>query len=164
MGVDLTWAAVAAIVHRREACQKSGPECGHESNCHDDIEPFSPEVEFPYRQFVDVSETMIRLGMGYEAEARSFKSFSEGELWGASWDERDVAWRSQRVLGKKGIALFKLRTNDWWLVTVPEIDEALAAYAAVPEHERTELETGQKWAAWIEWLRQSREHGGFEVE
>jgi hypothetical protein len=66
--------------------------------------------------------------------------------------------------GKRGIALFKLRSNDRWLVTVPEIEEALSAYAAVPERERTELETGKKWTAWIEWLRSSREHGGFEVE
>jgi hypothetical protein len=41
---------------------------------------------------------------------------------------------------------------------------ALAAYATVPERERAELEAGEKWAAWIEWLRQSRQHGGFEVE
>jgi hypothetical protein len=164
MGLDLTWADAAAVIHRREACQKAGQQCPHEPDCHDAIEPFPEEVDFPYRQFVDVSEIMVRLAMGYEAKSRSFKSFSEGELRDASWDDRDMAWRSQRVPGKKGIALFKLRTNDWWLVTVPEIDEALEAYAAVPERERAELESGKKWAAWIEWLRQSREHGGFEVE
>lgn len=156
MGLDLTWADAAAVMHRRDECWRSGDECRHQPSCRENVEPIPEEAELPYRQFVDVSEIMMRLGMGYEAEAMSFASFGEtGELRDASWEARDVAWRSQRVPGKKGIALFKLRSNDWWLVTVPEIGEALAAYDVVPERERAVLESGKKWAAWITWLRQS---------
>jgi hypothetical protein len=157
MGLDLTWADAAAVMRRRDECWESGGECDHQPSCRDDVEPFPEEIEFPYRQLDDVAKIMERLGMGYEGAILPDEVFSESEM-------REEAWRWQRLPGKTGIALFKLRSNDRWLVTVPEIDEALAAYAAVPERERAELETGKKWAAWIEWLRQSRQHGGFEVE
>jgi len=157
MGLDLTWADAAAVMRRRDECQESGEDCGHQPGCRDDIEPFPVEVEFPYRQLHDVSKIMERLGMGYEVEHLPDEAFSESEM-------RAEAWRWQRLPGKTGIALFKLRSNDRWLVTVPEIDEALAAYAGVLERERVEFEADKKWAAWIEWLRRSRQHGGFEVE
>jgi hypothetical protein len=157
VGLDLTWADAAVVMRRRARCWDSGSECDHRPSCRDDVDLIPDEAEFPYRQLNGVPESMERLGMGYEGEILPEQAFSESEL-------REEAWRRQRLPGKRGIALFKLRSNDGWLVTVPEIDEALAAYAAAPEHERAELEAGKKWAAWIEWLRQSRRHGGFEVE
>lgn len=66
--------------------------------------------------------------------------------------------------GKTGIPAFKLRSNDRWLVTVREIDEALAAYAKVPAEQRASLETDLKWASWLQWLPIARKRGGFEAE
>ena len=157
MGLDLTWIDAAELMRRRDACWDSGTECDHQPSCRVDIELIPMAAEFEYRQFDDVSTVMERLGMGYPGRPLPFEVFSETEM-------RQGAWRWQRLPGKWGIALFKLQGNDGWVVTVPEIDEALTAYAAVPERERTELETGRKWAAWIGWLRDSRQHGGFEVE
>jgi hypothetical protein len=76
----------------------------------------------------------------------------------------DLGWRSQTVPGKTGIPAFKLRSNDRWLVTTREIDEALAAYAKVPVEQRASLETDPKWAIWLQWLAIARERGGFEAE
>lgn len=157
MGVDLTWADVAAVLRQREDCYDSGVECCHEPRCFGGEELIPDESELPYRRLDDVSRIMERLGMGYGGDFLPRSAFSESEL-------REGSWRWQRVPGKYGIALFKLDSNDNWLVTVPEIEEALAAYDAVPESERAELEKGKKWAAWIDWLRATREHGGFIVE
>jgi hypothetical protein len=76
----------------------------------------------------------------------------------------DLRWRSQTVPGKAGIPAFKLQSNDRWLVTTREIDEALAAYAKVPVEQRASLESDRKWACWVRWLAIARERGGFEAE
>jgi hypothetical protein len=46
-----------------------------------------------------------------------------------------------------GIPAFKLRSNDRWLVTAREIDEALAAYDESAADRRAALETNDVWAA-----------------
>ncbi|MFI5938002.1 hypothetical protein [Actinoplanes sp. NPDC051494] len=76
----------------------------------------------------------------------------------------DLRWRSQTTPGRTGIPAFKLASNDRWLVTVREIDEALAAYASAPAELRTTLEADATWASWLAWLAVAREHGGFEAE
>jgi hypothetical protein len=60
--------------------------------------------------------------------------------------------------------VFKLRTNDRWLVTAREVEEALEAYAGTPVEVRAGLELDSGWVAWVVWLEVARGHGGFEAE
>jgi hypothetical protein len=78
--------------------------------------------------------------------------------------DADLRWRSQTPPGRTGIPAFKLQSNDRWLVTDREIDDALAAYSRAPGELRAELETDEKWVSWLEWLAVARKHGGFEAE
>lgn len=105
-------------------------------------------------------------GMGYEAEPEPPEPWTIPDDEQAQQDREavDLRWRSQTVPGKTGIPAFKLRSNDRWLVTRREIDEALAAYAKVPVEQRASLETDQKWVNWLQWLAIARERGGFEAE
>jgi hypothetical protein len=166
VGIDLELADCAAAGYQAVACRQAGPACPHDPDCAEhyhrllaragvDRPGESYPWEFRYRRFTDINRTMHRTGMGYPAEP---------ELWTSADDAADLRWRSQTVPGRSGIPAFKLRTNDRWLVTVAEIDEALAAYARVPAALRAVLETGPKWTAWLAWLAVARDHGGFEAE
>jgi hypothetical protein len=157
VGIDLELADVAAARYQLGACQDSGIPCGHDPDCAENVQRLLARgpAEFPYRRFRDLNETMRLTGMGYEAESTPFPA-----------DDRTAVdrWRAQTVPGKSGIAAFKLRSNDRWLVTVREIDEALAAYATVPADRRAALESDPKWADWLRWLSSARTRGGFEAE
>jgi hypothetical protein len=122
---------------------------------------------FPYRQLGRVNENMQLTGMGYEADPEPEPIPVNDADDKQAQQFREAAylrWRSQTVPGKTGIPAFKLRTNDRWLVTVREIDEALAAYAQVPAGQRASLEADVKWVSWLQWLAIARERGGFEAE
>lgn len=168
MGKDLELADCAAARYQVVACQEAASLCEHDPDCEAQLYRLLARAaaarpgkqdpsEFVYRRFADIIETMQQLGMGFAATAEPYPGKdADGTA--------DLRWRSQTVPGKAGIPAFKLSSNDRWLITVREIDEALAAYAGSPAEVRAELETDPKWAAWLEWLAVARDHGGFEVE
>jgi hypothetical protein len=167
VGIDLELTDCVTARTRLAACQQAGPLCAHDPDCEADLYRLLARVaadrpgedkpwEFRYRKFADINEKMELAGMGYPAHP---------EPWNTADDtERDAAWRAQTVPGRLGIPAFKLLTNDRWLVTTKEIDEALDAYTRTPDGLRTELETDPKWLAWLRWLTVARNHGGFEAE
>jgi hypothetical protein len=177
MGLDLEWAVlpepVATARRQVQECGRSGKPCDHEPDCSRNYSQLIASCEFEYRRFHDIGETMLLHGMAYEAEPRepepelpaglTEKIEDADPVSRRIWDEAWSAWESQRVPGMAGIPLFKLRSNDRWLVTVGEIEEALAAYESVPQDEKLLLETYPKWVSWLEWLRVTRHHGGFIV-
>jgi hypothetical protein len=44
-----------------------------------------------------------------------------------------------------------------------EIEQALILYDASPTSLRAEWETDELWVTWLDWLRETRAHGGFTV-
>jgi hypothetical protein len=163
MGIDLEFADVAAARYQLDDCAKSDRPCAHEPACLDNLHRLlnGGPTEFPRRRFGAINETMRQTGMGYAAEAQGWTAFVEDP------EDREATYlrcRSQTVPGKTGIPAFKLMTNDRWLITVREIDEALAAYANVPADERAALEEDSGWVDWLAWLDECRRHGGFEAE
>ncbi|MEU4620559.1 hypothetical protein AB0G04_11355 [Actinoplanes sp. NPDC023801] len=170
MAIDLELADCAAARSRLTACQQAGPLCAHEPDCEAALYRLLARAaadrpgednpwEFRYRKFADINEKMERAGMGYPAQPRTWDSGDENDRPG-----NDDDWRAQTVPGRLGIPAFKLLSNDRWLITAKEIDEALDAYTRTPDGLRTELETDQKWQDWLRWLAVARDHGGFEAE
>jgi hypothetical protein len=90
VGLDLTWADAAEAARRQAERLESGAECDPQPDPFGDVDPSSNDVEFPYRQFDDVSEIMERLGMGYAGKHLPDEAFSESEM-------REEAWRWQRL-------------------------------------------------------------------
>lgn len=165
VGIDLELADVAAARYRLDSCQASRQLCPHDPDCEAKLYRLLSRgpSEFPYRQFRVINENMRLTGMGYEAEPEPWTT-SAGEQAQQAREAAHFRWRSQTVPGKTGIPAFKLRSNDRWLVTTREIDEALAAYARVPAQQRASLEADPAWASWLQWLAIARERGGFEAE
>ncbi|WP_436533262.1 hypothetical protein [Actinoplanes sp. HUAS TT8] len=168
MGIDLELADCAAAKERLAACEAAGPLCPHEPDCEakvyrslaraaDDRPGEVSPSEFRYRHFADINQNMRLLGMGYAAEPEDSGDEPEPEFAG-------LGWRTDTPRGRRGIAAFKLESNDRWFVSRREIDEALTAYAEAPAETRATLETDEKWASWIRWLTVARDHGGFEAE
>jgi hypothetical protein len=178
MGIDLELADCAAAGSRMQVCGRAGPACEHDPDCEADYYRLlarvaaarpgeSPPAEFRYRRFEDINRTMLLTGMGYVAKSQPWThpdADPGDERAQRERDEADLRWRSQTAPGRTGIPTFKLESNDMWIVTVREIEEALAAYAKVPAAQRADLEADRKWAAWIAWLTVARDHGGFEAE
>lgn len=169
VGIDLELADVAAARYQLDSCEDSRQLCPHDPDCEATLYRLLSRgpSEFPYRWFRTINENMQLTGMGYEADPEPI-TIPAGDLDDEqARQDRDAAylrWRSQTVPGKTGIPAFKLRSNDRWLVTVREIDEALAAYAKVSAEQRVSLETDPRWANWMQWLAIARERGGFEAE
>jgi hypothetical protein len=170
VGIDLELADCAAARERLTVCRSTGDLCAHEPDCEAALYRLLARAaadrpgednpwEFRYRKFGDINEKMELAGMGYPARPEPWTSGAEDDR-----QERDDAWRAQTVPGRLGIPAFKLTSNDRWLVTSKEIDEALDAYARTPEGLRTELEADPKWLAWLRWLAVARNHGGFEAD
>ena len=169
MGIDLELADVAAARNQFISCRNSGRSCAHDPDCEENFHRLLSRgpSEFPYRRFRDINENMQLTGMGYEAEPEPWTiPVGDPDDEQAQQDRQaaDLSWRSQTVPGQTGIPAFKLRSNDRWLVTTREIDEALSAYARVPPEQRASLESDPKWVGWLQWLALAREHGGFEAE
>lgn len=163
MGIDLELADVAAARYQLDACQKSGQCCAHDPVCEENLHrllAYGPS-EFPYRGFAAINEIMRLTGMGYEAEPDRWTIPAQVPDDGQA---ADLRWRAQTIPGKTGIPAFKLRSNDRWLVTTREVDEALAAYAEVPADQRASLEADPRWVSWLRWLALARHRGGFEAE
>ncbi|GAB3831262.1 hypothetical protein ACFPIJ_30120 [Dactylosporangium cerinum] len=171
MGIDLELGDVFAAREDFEACEESGRGCVHDPTCAEawrrlrDLGPYEFEG---CRRFGRINEIMALTGMGYEAEIDQ-SLFGDARPGGDEeaqrrWREADLRWRSQTAPGRTGIPAFKLMSNDRWLVSVREIDEALAAYARVPAEQRADLETDDTWVKWLAWLALARERGGFEAE
>jgi len=169
VGIDLELADVAAARYQLRACQKSGRLCAHDPVCEENLHrllAYGPS-EFPYRRFADINEIMRVTGMGYEAEPERWPVPVDVPDGGQAHEDRqavDLRWRAQTIPGKTGIPAFKLRSNDRWLVTTREIDEALAAYAKVPADQRASLEADPRWVDWLRWLAVARQRGDFEAE
>jgi hypothetical protein len=169
VGIDLELADVAAARYQLNSCQDSGRPCGHNPACEEKLYSllWRGPSEFPFRQFGDIDKDMQLTGMCYEAEPQPWTIPVDDPGDERAQQDREAAdlrWRSQTVPGKTGIPAFKLRSNDRWLVTTREIDEALAAYAIVPAEQRASLETDLKWLSWLQWLAIARQRGGFEAE
>jgi hypothetical protein len=170
VGIDLELADCAAARSRLAGCQQADTLCPHEPDCEAALYRLLARAaadrpgednpwEFSYRKFADINEKMELAGMGYPAKPEPWNS---GEADGSG--EADDAWRAQTVPGRAGIPGFKLLSNNRWLITTKEIDEALDAYNRTPDGLRAELETDPKWLAWLRWLAVARNHGGFEAE
>ncbi|MGC1214632.1 MAG: hypothetical protein WA890_25665 [Micromonospora sp.] len=169
MGIDLELADVATARNQFISCRDSQQSCAHDPDCEEHFYRLLSRgpSEFPYRQFRDINETMQLTGMGYEAEPQHCMTPAadpDDEQTQQNRQAADLRWRSQTVPGKTGIPAFKLRSNDRWLVTTREIDEALSAYAKAPPEQRASLESDPTWVSWLQWLSLAREHGGFEAE
>jgi hypothetical protein len=165
VGIDLELADCAAAGYRLVACRSAGPDCRHSPDCALEVDRLLAAAardrpgedypsEFRYRRFGDINEKMLATGMGFTAAPAPF----------APGPDDDLAWRAQIVPGRTGIPSFKLESNDRWVVTAGEIDEALDAYAGADPALRTRLESEEKWRAWLSWLAVARNHGGFEAE
>ncbi|GAA3220318.1 hypothetical protein ACFO1B_17445 [Dactylosporangium siamense] len=171
MGIDLELGDVFAAREDFEACEESGRGCVHDPNCGEEwkrLRDLGPYEFDRCRRFGRINEIMALTGMGYAAEIDQ-SLFGDAKPGGDAearqrWREASLRWRSQTAAGRTGIPAFKLMSNDRWLVSVREIDEALAAYASVPAEQRTTLETDPVWVRWLEWLALARERGGFEAE
>jgi hypothetical protein len=170
MGIDLELAGVAAARYQLVSCHDSGRTCSHDPNCYENLGrllSLGPSEFIDYRRFTDINNTMQLTGMGYEAEPEQYPSPAadpDDEQAEQSRQAVSLRWRSQTIPGKSGIPAFKLRSNDRWLVTTREIDEALSAYASVPAEQRASLEVDPRRVSWLRWLVLARERGGFEAE
>jgi len=82
----------------------------------------------------------------------------------AGWAAYDAAAQERRPSALSGIPVLKLRSNDAWLVTAREVDEALAHYDSLPQRIKADYGAHQSWSDWHGWLRVTRQHGGFTVE
>ena len=69
-----------------------------------------------------------------------------------------LGWRAP---GKKGIALHKFSSNDGWEVTGTECAEAIEIDISRPDYEAPNQ--GSLWSAWMRFLHQAAESGGFRV-
>ncbi|MFI0243174.1 hypothetical protein [Streptomyces sp. NPDC016845] len=64
----------------------------------------------------------------------------------------------------KGIASYKLTSNDGWLVTEREITDALTAWDKAEDKDKEETLTEFPWwNEWLDFLKYNAERGGFRV-
>ena len=167
--MDLELADVAAARYRFSSCRDSGRPCAHDPGCEQELCRLLSRgpSEFTYRHFRDIIENMLVTGMAYKAEPEPWTipaGNCDGRQARQDREAADLRWRSQTAPGKNGIPAFKLQSNDRWLVTAREIDEALAAYVKVPAAQQVSVESDPKWVSWLRWLATARERGGFEAE
>jgi hypothetical protein len=170
VGIDLELADCATARSRLAECRHTDTLCPHEPDCEATLYRLLARAatdrpgedkpwEFNYRKFADINEKMELAGMGYPATPQPWNSGDDNDQ-----PQRDDTWRAQTIPGRPGIPAFKLLSNDRWLITTTEIDEALDAYTRTPPGLRAELETDPKWLAWLRWLAVARDHGGFTTE
>ncbi|NVI91449.1 hypothetical protein HUX53_30275 [Actinomadura sp. BRA 177] len=110
--------------------------------------------------------------MTYEAEPHASPKwpFSSIEDWVTADQRRRDAYNkaeraasAQTVPGQIGIPEFKFLSNGPWLVSAREVQQALDRYDAAPSDLRADLESDTTWRDWLEWLRETTNHGGFAV-
>jgi hypothetical protein len=84
-----------------------------------------------------------------------------------AWEANEVAWEAIRRWHPEapGIAVWKLGSNDGWLVTPLECQGAIARWMAAgspnpPGADRAEC---AEWRRWVDYIRQAALHGGFRV-
>lgn len=176
MSYELEWVELpepaAAARARYEACLVF--PCDHVPSCQ---EPYFSLAE-PYQFHLNIAGMafcragMHRAAMTYQAEHYAFPAwpFAGLEDWGtADQSRRDAYIKAERaasaqtVSGMVGIPEFKLLSNGPWLVSAEEIKEALYRYEVSSPALRSELEADDLWHRWVEWLRETADHGGFTV-
>ncbi|MET7383187.1 hypothetical protein ABZT08_31040 [Streptomyces sp. NPDC005526] len=178
MSYELEWADLpepaAAARERFQAWVDSGMPSEQAQTC---AEPwFALQEAFQFDLNIAgmsvCREGMRRVGMSFQAEPQPFPvwPFEGLEDWRAADQSRRDAYEaaeravlSQSVPGQIGIPEFKLRSNDSWLVSPKEIEQALDRYEASPAELRAELEADELWCDWLGWLRETVTHGGFRV-
>ncbi|MEU0155017.1 hypothetical protein, partial [Micromonospora fulviviridis] len=114
---------------------------------------------------------MRRTGMTYQATPQPFPDwpFDDIDDWRSDQSRRNAynqaerAASAQTVAGMVGIPEFKLTSNGPWLVGTREIEQALTLYQASSPSLHAELERDDLWVTWLDWLRQTVNHGGFTV-
>ncbi|SDZ40623.1 hypothetical protein SAMN05444365_11391 [Micromonospora pattaloongensis] len=117
-------------------------------------------------------DRMRRTGMTYQATPQPFPDWPFDDIydWRSADPSRRDAYRdaeraasAQTVAGMVGIPEFKLTSNGPWLVGAREIEQALILYQASPPSLHAEFEGDDLWVTWLNWLRQTVNHGGFTV-
>ena len=157
---------------RFEECIDMVRRCPHDPAC---LEAYLAATA-PFQFHVTIMEMafvrywMRSIGMTYKAEPLPFPAwpFTSLEHWrAADRAERDAytladrAASAQVVPGMAGIPEFKLRSNGPWIVGAGEIGECLMAYDLADGSARAEAEADPLWLAWLTWLRETEQHGGF---
>jgi hypothetical protein len=108
----------------------------------------------------EARRVLIGTGMAWEAPPPTWPEDAD--------DEATEAVRRTQV-ERPGIPLFKLSSNDHWLVTPDEIWSGLLLYEkfkeTMPSFESALRQTDQRYILeFIEWMRGAAEHGGFRVD
>lgn len=175
MSYELEWVELpepaAAARARYEACLVP---CEHVPSCQ---EPYFSLAE-PFQFHLNIAGmAFCRAGMGraamtYQSEPYAFPAwpFASLEDWRTAdqgrrdaYNEAERTASAQTIPGIVGIPEFKLLSNGPWLVSAKEIKESLDRYEASSPALRSELEADDLWRRWIEWLRETADHGGFTV-
>jgi hypothetical protein len=172
---DLEWAELpepAAVA--RDRYEADLGFCDHVPPCQ---EPYFTLAE-PYQFHLNAAGMglcragMRRTAMTYPAEHRPFLAwpFTGIEDWHTAdqsrrdaYNQAERAASAQTVPGMVGIPEFKLLSNGPWLVSAQEIRQALGRYQASSPDLQAELEADGLWRSWLEWLRETADHGGFTV-
>lgn len=175
---DFEWVELpepaASARARYEECIDLAERCTHSPRCHATYS----DLAAPYAYHLNaagmsvIRTWMQRTCMTYPAKHQPFPPwpFASVEEWHrASADRRDAynaaerAASVQTVSGMNGIPTFKTLTNGPWIIGPVEIREALDAYASASAEVRREAQTDALWNNWLEWLRETEQHGGFHV-
>lgn len=180
MGYDLEWAILPAPAIEAERCISTLPRgavCAHDLDCAQVYASAMAPAEYRLNAYslAVILPTMLATGMCYEADIQPESAFSDvGPMavdlapspgrFRPDFDASFLAWAQQSAPGQTGIPAFKFRSNDWWHVTVPEIHQALAAYERADLETKAQAEATERWTHWMDWLRESRDHGGFLVD
>ena len=159
---------------RFEECIDMVRRCPHDPVCLEAYLAAAASFQFhmTIMEMALIRYWMRSIGMTYKAEPLPFPRwpFTSLEHWrGADQAERaaytlaDRAASAQVVPGMAGIPEFKLRSNGPWIVGAQEIGETLIAYDLADADARAEAEADPLWLAWLTWLRETEQHGGFHV-
>ena len=178
MSFDLEWVDLpepaASARARYDECADVTEDCRHAPDC---FEAYH-ELVAPYRRHSNIAGMSVvrtwmrRASMTYQADHQPFPEwpFASVEAWHqasaaerAAYNAMERATAAQTVPGLKGIPEFKTLTNGPWIVSTGEISEALDAYRAAPAELRSEAEAELLWNSWLDWLRETEQHGGFHV-
>ena len=175
MSYDLEWVELPEpAAAARDRYEADLGFCDHVPPCQ---EPYFTLAR-PYRFHLNAAGMglcragMRRAAMTYQAEPRPFPAwpFTGAEDWRtadqsrrAAYNKAERAASAQTVPGMIGIPEFKLLSNGPWLVSSAEIRQALGSYQASAPGLQAELEADDLWRSWIEWLRETADHGGFTV-
>lgn len=115
-------------------------------------------AEFPTHEQYGVTDEMSQ----YDAEYNELPREDLAPQLRALLEHCDRVTDSQAE-SPIGIPIYKLGSNDGWLVTPDEIAAALTQYDRATLDDLDAVPDGDWWPKWIEYLRYAMKHGGFRV-